>query len=1010
MIGIGNFLVTSWTPTSITFYCTGNNNPGLHISASLEQPLILELQALAPPVPQPPIIVPAGPPTVIPAPAPFYQGCCDPLFTPNGPDSFSPNGTPYGICVIGGHVIAFDPDFNTPPQDLSEISGYYFKSPLAPRCYFEQAERWLVIQVGDYDPSTGNGSLPLFWDGFNLTQSNGLTGVLVVGEPEAATFEMTIGATAWIPNNTVGDTSNIILTEPYPGNLGDNILIYNSTPVNLGTYQVTQINGNTITVTTLSVSGTPSSTSGTLSCEYTTPLTPSQTVTIGIGQFTIPSVAGQNVTLSLTSLYPGSVGDTIDLWDEGGVNNYGTYQVVSFNSSFSLVLKLISAGAAQYGTTFTITTFAVEITSVRSFTQKITPNGAEGNGSAWVVPSVGNVSNRIYWPAFDGSYSGKLYDVVQIVFTASNTPIGTFRVVADGNYYNADHSFPYIELEALAISNQSFVGNSYTDELTFTMASPPTNTGTSWETEQLITISTGSWTVPQVGSTVQLQLVWNGLSDTPPEGPSYPGSVGDTVTLLQNSPVLNIGTFLVKSFDTTGNITLQTVSTDYAGTAFNTISATMEITQPPSITGTSVSQIPSATCMSYYQGILWYAQGDVINGGDVVGGPAGTSANKYLDSVLCVTENAAALGGDGFKLPILGNITGMAWPAQINASLGQGLLYIGTINGICSLQVPSNRTNWISLNSSNPPQMNVVQDNSGPVNDWCFVKINGDLYYQSTEPSIRSLILAQRYFQQWGNLDISNNEQRIWDFTDNELLSFVSGQYFNKRLMMTALPSQTSYGMVHAAIIPMDMTPIDTFEELSTPNWEGMHEGLQVFQLVSGIFNGKQRTFAITLNQTNAGEIDLWENTPTEYFDNGDTPIQWQAETPAHIWGSMKELKELLGGELWIDQIVGKVFVKVEWRPDFATCWSFWDEWTECFAETSLSVPTIKNPSPYPVTLPPGYKNHSLPRPPDKMQAETGRPAALGYQHQFRLTITGQCRVRGFVAHAQIVSKNIYES
>ena len=76
------------------------------------------------------------------------------------------------------------------------------------------------------------------------------------------------------------------------------------------------------------------------------------------------------------------------------------------------------------------------------------------------------------------------------------------------------------------------------------------------------------------------------------------------------------------------------------------------ITNPAVAPGTpGVNEIPAGTAMDYFMGRIWYAQGRVANAGDIVGGPSGTLAYDFRDSVLNVTECPLVLGGDGFSVP-----------------------------------------------------------------------------------------------------------------------------------------------------------------------------------------------------------------------------------------------------------------------------------------------------------------------------------------------------------------------
>jgi len=307
--------------------------------------------------------------------------------------------------------------------------------------------------------------------------------------------------------------------------------------------------------------------------------------------------------------------------------------------------------------------------------------------------------------------------------------------------------------------------------------------------------------------------------------------------------------------------------------------------------------------------------------------------------------------------------------------------------------------------------MTVVQLSNGWVNDTSVVAVNGDLFYQSLEPGIRSLNQSTRFFGQWANIQISANEVRIFNFNDRALMRFASGVYFNDRMLQTALPVQTSKGVVHNALIPLDFNPISSFKRELPPNWEGMNEGLKIFQLGQGDFGGRERAFATALSDDNS--IKLWEITKFAKFDhNGadENRIVWIMEFPAFTWGDESMLKKLLGAELWIDRLVGTVDFIMQYRPDGQACWINWHAWKKCSAKNAEE--TVATPITYPlVPCPESYfATMTLPKPPSDCASATGRPSDIGYQFQARLIIKGFCRMRALYLHASKVGRKMYEN
>ena len=416
-----------------------------------------------------------------------------------------------------------------------------------------------------------------------------------------------------------------------------------------------------------------------------------------------------------------------------------------------------------------------------------------------------------------------------------------------------------------------------------------------------------------------------------------------------------------------------------------------------------VNEIPAATSMDYYQGRLWYAQNRNYSAGDIVGGNSGTAPYQFRDSVLNVTENPLVVGGDGFTVPSnAGAIRALKHSANLDATLGQGNLYIFTRKSVYSLQVPVTRTNWIAANNNNQPVQTVVQIVNGSVNDRGVVAVNGDLYYQSLEPGIRSLVTAVRYFGQPGNTQIGVNEERALQFVDRALLHAATGIEFDNRLLCSSLPKRTPQGIVHQAILPLDFAPLSTFESTDPPVWEGMYEGLDIFQMWTADFGGLQRAFALVLSKD--GGMDLWElmdATRFDTFDGADHRISAYAEFPAFNFGDNFQMKELVGGELWVDRLFGEVVFTMEYRPDGDPCWYPWHKWTMCSARNTCE--NVNNPICYPIS--PQRESYNpgagLPKPPPVCDPVSKQPTNIGFQFQTRLTIKGFCRIRGLYLYAQ---------
>lgn len=428
---------------------------------------------------------------------------------------------------------------------------------------------------------------------------------------------------------------------------------------------------------------------------------------------------------------------------------------------------------------------------------------------------------------------------------------------------------------------------------------------------------------------------------------------------------------------------------------------------------TTTPELPAATTMDYYMGRIWYAQGRTYIAGDIVRGPSGTSPYGFRDSILKVTENPLAIGGDGFTIPAeAGNIRALRHTAELDTSLGQGQLYVFSAQSIYRLKVPVTRSEWIAANDATQPLQTVVQLSYGSVGDRCVVQANSDLFYQTLEPGVRSLQLSIRYFGQWGNVPISRNENRALRFNDRSMLHVASGINFDNRMLQTALPVQTPVGPAFQAILPLDFDLISTFEERLPPAWEGMYEGLDILQLFEGNFGGRQRAFAVVHSREDHS-IQVWELTDflrSDFNTFGETRIPWIVEMPSFNWDRAFELKQLLSAEIWVDRVYGTVDFILDYRPDGEQCWIEWNRWQICSARNSCE--DVNNPICYPITpYAEGYRETmTMPLPQDGCLSPAGRPPSRAYQFQPRLRITGWCRLRGVLLKAGEVKRETYDA
>lgn len=400
------------------------------------------------------------------------------------------------------------------------------------------------------------------------------------------------------------------------------------------------------------------------------------------------------------------------------------------------------------------------------------------------------------------------------------------------------------------------------------------------------------------------------------------------------------------------------------------------------------TQLPPGRMGAYGMGRNWEClpDGKQFVASDIVGSSSGTQAENYRDAVLNVTENIFLAGGGNFTVPgSVGDIMAMRFVATLDASLGQGALQIVTPTTIFSCNAPVDRTTWQDM--TNPILTESLISNGGKGQN-STVLANGDLLFRSID-GIRSLILARRDFDTWGNTPVSFEVDDILSQDDPGLLRYGSAIVFDNRLLMTTHAIQHAQGVYWQGLVPLNFDPVSSLRgKLPSVYDSGIWSGLNVLQLVLGQFNDVERGFAFVLNTTTgATKIELWELMKSGIADNdgaNDIPIVWGFTSASLKFGQedprARQLLKLQDGEIYIEDLIGTVEFDAGYFPDQYPCRVPWLRWQECqTSDASNSKPGFRpriglgEPSGLPCDV------------------SNNRPLREFYTFQFDLMIKGHC-------------------
>jgi len=415
----------------------------------------------------------------------------------------------------------------------------------------------------------------------------------------------------------------------------------------------------------------------------------------------------------------------------------------------------------------------------------------------------------------------------------------------------------------------------------------------------------------------------------------------------------------------------------------------------------AIPELPAGRMGAYGMGRNWMALTDGFSfiASDIDGGISGTQIYNFRDAPLRVTENTYLAGGGAFRVPgALGDIRAMRFSATLDASLGQGPLQVFTTMAAFSCAAPVDRFTWGAITN---PILTQALIGAGALSQNGTQLSNGDIIFRAID-GIRSLILARREFDTWGNVPQSREVEPILKQDDPTLVQFESEVTFDNRNLLAILPTNGPLGVFCQGIIALNFDPISNLRGKSPSIYDGLWTGMNVLQLVQGVFNGVERCYVFCFDSLTS-RIRLFEIQKTDdaAFDNSNIPVTYSFESAAlftneKIKGQF-DLVELLDGEMYLSDIRGVVNVEVWYRPNYSDCWTKWTEFGICGNNTNPNTP-------FQYRTPVGLGSPSV----LDCDPNTKRPTRIGLTFQVRFQFTGSCKFRGAKFRASRVPETKY--
>lgn len=432
-------------------------------------------------------------------------------------------------------------------------------------------------------------------------------------------------------------------------------------------------------------------------------------------------------------------------------------------------------------------------------------------------------------------------------------------------------------------------------------------------------------------------------------------------------------------------------------------------------------EVPIGTIMTYGAGRLWVVSPDFrsfeASNIDLQNDP--TQALQF-------TEDQYFGDGGAFVLPgNFGNITGMSFSAIKDPGSAFGDLIVIAERGAATVNTLIPRADWVTTNI-----VQIVLNSYGSVADNSLVNVNADLLYRRSD-GIGSYSAGRSQEYAYVRRPISKEIKPLLDLDSPYMLNAVSAAFYENRALFTIWPRlgtfnisdssgnpiATSQQIYFDAIAALDFYAQASVGEGQLPGaYDGEWDKWQFLQVFTSHISGQTRCFAM-VKLPNPFPLDSRLGT-TVYSDsilgmceiredalddgNGDR-ISCSIETRLMTFSDSFQFKNLLTGDLYIRDMIGKVDSTLYWKPDDYACYVFWGSWTGCadqfncdYDPTQCFVPGAKWP---------GYLPRlRAPTPPQTANPCTSLFLRRGFGFQFRLDWLGHMKIYqlGFTAAAEL--------
>lgn len=400
--------------------------------------------------------------------------------------------------------------------------------------------------------------------------------------------------------------------------------------------------------------------------------------------------------------------------------------------------------------------------------------------------------------------------------------------------------------------------------------------------------------------------------------------------------------------------------------------------------------IPIGTRMKYCNGRLAVAFGPYVRIGDIYDANTAKSEWKFEET----TE--ADGGGDfyfGQDVKTLGVLP------SLDSTQGQGPLIVGTSRKVSTLRldIPT-RSNWASTEKF----QSIIFDSFGMTGQNACSPVNQDIFFRSTD-GIRSMRRAYSGSDSV-NLPVSSPVESLIGIDDLTLLDDCSSVFFDNRLLVLNGPHHYATRAFYTGITSLNLEIVrQDGSDAPVEAFEGEWNSYRFLQLLKGIFGGRERCFAVGLDDN--GNAVLYEilrekDYKNDLEDEENTPIH-SFETRAFLGTGIDFLKRISSLEVYLTDIKTDTKLNVYYRPDNYPGWYPWQTFNVI---SFIGGDALANTRIYPQSREPL-------RATEPVQANNtlrGIPPVFGYKFQLRFDWIGDATFDKFILGTNQVAETVF--